>query len=242
MFGCVFGGALLGLLMRCALPSAHLSAETRDAVKVSMGLVSTLAALVLGLLLASAKGTYDTERTNVAQLAARVEWFDRLLALYGPEAAPVRTEVKAATDRMINSLWPPSETRAAQTDPLASRAEEVYALLQALVPTSDSQRELKSQAITAAREVGQMRWLLHTQAVSAVSMPVVMVVVFWLTIVFFSFGLFAPFNVTAVGALFVCACSVSGAIFLILELDAPFGGLIQVSDAPMRGVLAHLGV
>lgn len=241
VFACVFGGALLGLLMRRVLPEPHLSPESRDAIKLSMGLVSTLTALVLGLLLASAKGSYDTERTNVAQLAARVEWLDRLLALYGPETAAARAEVKAAATRMVDALWPSDGVHRTQTDPLAARAEMVYPLLQGLDPNSDAKRELKAQAISAARELGQMRWLLHTQTASAVSMPVVMVVVFWLTIIFISFGLFAPLNVTVVGAILVCAFSVSGAIFLILELDAPFGGLIQISDAPMRDVLAHLG-
>ena len=72
-------------------------------------------------------------------------------------------------------------------------------------------------------------------------MPFLVVLVFWLTILFISFGLFAPPNATVIATLFVCALSVSGAIFLILELDQPFEGLIRISSAPLRNALAHLG-
>jgi hypothetical protein len=89
--------------------------------------------------------------------------------------------------------------------------------------------------------VGQARWLLFEQQGSSLSMPFLVVVVFWLTIIFVSFGAFAPSNATVVATLFVCALSVSGSIFLVLEMDRPFTGLIQISDAPLRHALAQLG-
>lgn len=90
-------------------------------------------------------------------------------------------------------------------------------------------------------EIGQMYWLLFQQAGTAISIPLLAVVVFWLAIIFLSFGLFAPRNGTAITALMMAAVSVCAAIFLILELDRPFGGLVAISSEPMRNALNHLG-
>ncbi len=117
----------------------------------------------------------------------------------------------------------------------------MYEVLQQLAPTTDAQRLSKSQAQAAATDLGQTRWLLMAQMDSSISTPMLAVVVFWLTVVFLSFGLFAPPNVTVFATLLLCAVSVAGAIFLILELDQPFGGFIQISSAPMQSALEHLG-
>jgi hypothetical protein len=100
---------------------------------------------------------------------------------------------------------------------------------------------IKSQALAIAFDVGQMRWLLFERAGSSISAPLLVIVVFWLAILFFSFGLFGPSNSTVLAALLVAALSVSAALFLILELDHPFGGMIRISSQPVRNVLNHLG-
>ncbi len=106
--------------------------------------------------------------------------------------------------------------------------------IQELAPADDRQRSLQSQALSLALGLGQTRWLQDAQEVTSVSMPLLVVLVFWLTIIFISFGLFAPANATVFTALFVSALSVSAAIFLMLELYTPYAGLIQVSTAPLR--------
>lgn len=241
VFGCVFGGALLAMRLRAALPQHHLSADTKDTVKLAMGLVATMSALVLGLLVASAKGSYDTERSAVIQMAARIAFLDRMLSFYGPEATETRRLLRHAVESMVDRIWPDSKNQHAQLDPAASNNEALYDAIQKLSPQNDVQRSLKSQALGSAMELGQMRWLLFEQSDTSISTPLLVVVVCWLAIIFVSFGLFAPSNNTVVATLMVAALSVAGAIFLILELDRPFDGMIQISSKPMRTALSHLG-
>ena len=241
VFACVFGAALLAMRLRAALPEHHLSADTKDTVKLAMGLVATMAALVLGLLVASAKGAYDTEKSEVVQMAGKVAFLDRVLAHYGPDAAEARALLRRALEGAIARIWPEKKSEEPQLAPNTSNGEALYDALLKLAPQDDARRSLKSQALGIAFELGQMRWLLFEQAGTSISAPLLVIVVFWLAILFFSFGLFGPANTTAVAALLVAALSVSGAIFLILELDHPFGGLIQISSRPMVNALNHLG-
>ena len=120
-------------------------------------------------------------------------------------------------------------------------AEILYDKIAGLSPKSDTQRSLKGQALSLAVDLGKTRWLMYEQETGSVSIPLLVVLVFWLTVIFISFGLFAPFNVTVVSSLFASALSVSGAIFLILEMYTPYEGLVQISNAPLRAALAHLG-
>lgn len=240
-FAFAFGAALSGRFLRAALPKEHLSQESVDAVKLAMALVATMTALVLGLLVASTKNSYDTQRSEVIQLAAKVTFLDRVLAHYGQESAAPRALLRLGVKRGLASIWPDDKTRRAQLDPATSGTEPLYELLQTLSPHNDEQRALKSQALTIALDIAQMRWLLLEQSGSAISTPLLLIVVFWLAIIFLSFGLLAPSNGTVIAALMIAAFSVSCAVLLILELDRPFDGLIQISSEPMRNSLRHLG-
>jgi hypothetical protein len=237
----IFGASLLGMLMRPALSQHHLSADTKDSVKLGMGLVGTMAALILGLLVAAAKSAYDTEKNEVTQMAAKLVFLDRVLANYGPESADTRVVLRRMVEGSLNRMWPDERSHHAQLEPIGSGAEEVNKAIQKLAPRNDVQGSLKSQAVGVASDIGQMRWLLFEQSGSSLSMPLLIVVISWLAIIFFSWGLFAPSNSIAIAALLLAAVSVSGAIFVILELDQPFDGLIHISSAPMRNALAHLG-
>jgi hypothetical protein len=236
--GALFGAVWLGMLLRRLLPDHHLSADTKDAVKLAMGLVATMAALLLGLLVSSAKGTYDAERNQVIQLAAKLAVLDRVLELYGPEAADVRAQLRAVVEEAVRRIW--SQARSVPLSKLADprSGDAVYIAIQHLNPQSESQRTLKLQAVNLGMEIGQLRALLVAQSVASISVPLLVVVVSWLVVIFFSFSLLAPPNATAALALVVSAFSVASAIFLILELDRPFGGLIQISSEPLLNALS----
>lgn len=242
VFACVFGAALLGMFLRAILPAHHLSDDTKSTVSVAMGLVATMAALILGLLVASAKELYDAEKSGVTQLAAKVVGLDRLLANYGPETKEARSSLRTLVERSISEMWPSDDGKSAQLDPSAASAEAVFASIEALKPQGDSQQALKAQALTTAIDIGQSRWLEFEQA-SAANSPVLMAILtFWLAVPFISFGLFSPRpNATILVALMLAAFSVAGAIFLILELEMPFDGILRISDAPMVNALSHLG-
>lgn len=240
-FACVFGAALFGMLLRSVLPEHHLSPETKDTVKLAMGFVATMAALILGLLIASAKDSYDKESGGVTQMAAKVVFLDRLLANYGPETRDTRALLRQNVERVHARMWPDKNSQAAQLDPTASRAEAVYAAIQSLSPKNDFQSTLKSQAFSTSLDLGQMRWLEFEQAGTAISLPMLYILIFWIAMLFASFAMFAPRNGTVVVALALAALSVAGALFLILELESPFNGLIQISDGPFLDAIAHLG-
>jgi hypothetical protein len=240
VFACIFGASFVATRIRPLLPEPHQSAETKDTVKLAMALVATMTALVLGLLVGSAKGTYDAEKANVATTSAKIVMLDRVLAHYGTEAMPVRMMLRTGVQHLITGLWP-SDEGVAQLDPSAASGDLFYDALQQLTPKDDVQRAMKAQALSGAYELGQIRWLLYEQSTTSISVPLLVGVVLWLMVLFFSFGLFAPPNSTAFLALLVSAMSVSGAIFLILELDQPFNGLIHISSEPMIRAHSHLG-
>jgi hypothetical protein len=244
VFACIFAGALLGMLLRARLPEHHLSADSRDVVKLGMGLIGTMTALVLGLLIASAKSSYDTQRNGVAQLAANVIMLDRTLARYGPETKDTRELVRTSLADMLQRTWPEESPRSEQPEAKSGtegRYEFLYDKLQELTPKNDVQRNLQAQALKTAADTAQMRWLLFSQKGSSIPTPFLIVMVSWLVLILASFGLFAPRNAISLLTLLVCALAVSSAIFLILELDRPFNGMIQISSAPLRGALTQLG-
>src|SRR5579872_6718318 len=222
VFVCLFAGGMLGMVLRVKLPEHHLNAESKDAIKFGAALISTMAALVLGLLIASAKGSYDTQRNEVAELAARIGLLDRLLAHYGPESKNARDLLRQSMAITIDRLWPHERSQHVQLDPSSSRNEATYDAIQMLSPKTDAERSLQSQAENMAVTIGNTRWLMFAQSGGSISMPFLVILVLWLTIIFLSYGLFAPNNATVVIAMLLCAMSVAAAIFLILELDRPF--------------------
>jgi hypothetical protein len=200
-----------------------------------------MAALVLSLLIASAKSSYDTQSSELTQMAANVFLLDRVMAHYGPETKEARDLLRRAVARALDGMWPKDGSGPAQWDPTAARGDSLYDKIQALSPRNEAQRSLRAEALRISTDLGRTRWLLFGQEGSSIPVPFLVILIFWVAVIFISFGLFAPPNATVIATLFVCALSVSGAIFLILELDRPFEGFIQMSSAPLRNALAHLG-
>jgi hypothetical protein len=242
-FACVFGGAVVAMLVKRRLPAHHFDAESREALKLCMGLIATLAALVLGLLIATAKGTYDSQSNAIKELSAKVLLLDGVLAKYGTETKESRDLLRNAVAATEERLWPQDGRQPANLAPGESKAalEALYDRVTAFSPKDDAQRGLKARALDVTAEVASARIRLFAQQDSPIPMPLLMGLVFWLAVLFFGFGLLAPGNATVVMMLLVCALSVSGAIFLILELDAPFAGIMRVSSKPLHDALLLLG-
>jgi hypothetical protein len=240
IFCCVFGGALAGMGLRAIIPEHHLDPETRDLIKLGVGLIGTMSALVLGLLVASTKSSYDTKKSELAQLAGNVILLDRMLAHYGPEAADARDALRTTVAAMAGGAK--SSTNLEQFGRAAHVHREVmFDKIQDLMPQTEAQRTLKGQAESLAINLGQTRWLLFAQSGTSISTPFLVIVVFWLTVLYLSFGLFARVSGIAFTTLAVSAVSVAGAMFLVLDLDHPFSGLMQIPDTPLRDALAVLG-
>jgi hypothetical protein len=136
-----------------------------------MGLIATMTALLLGLLIASAKGSYDTQRSEVIQMAGKVGFLDRALAVYGPETAETRALLRGSTEGLIQKLWPDRRSQQAQVDPAISTAQALYSSIQRLAPQNDEQRAIKAEALEAVTDLSKTRWLLFAQADTSIATP-----------------------------------------------------------------------
>jgi uncharacterized membrane protein (DUF485 family) len=240
LFVCLVGVTLLGRHVSRYLPADQLSAESKDAVKLAMGFIATMTAVLLGLLITSAKGNFDTEQSEVMQMAAKVAFLDRVLTLYGPEAADARLELRDAVADGVRRMWPAKRSGPVQSAPNEQVGDAFYVAIHRLSPHDDAQRALKTQTATLMVELAQLRSLLQAQSIPSVSKPLLIALVSWLVVIFFGFSLVAPANATTTLALVASAFSVACAVLLILELDHPFGGLIRIPSEPMINVLNHL--
>jgi hypothetical protein len=200
-----------------------------------------MAALILGLLVASGKGAYDAQNAELTQVSANILMLDRVLAHYGPETKEAREALKGAVLRAVDRMWSPGRRGPSQSDPGGHANESIYEEIHKLSPKDDAQRSLQSEALSLTLGLAQTRWLMYEQQTTSASKPLLIVMIFWLTIVFLSWGLFAPTNATVIATFFIAALAVSVAIVLILEMYSPFSGLIQISNAPLRAALAQLG-
>src|SRR5262252_5999832 len=239
---CIFSGALIGLGLQRLLPGHHLSKETQDIVKLSAGTIATLTALVLGLLVSSAKSSFDTMNNGIVQSSAKIILLDRALARYGPETKAAREQLKRVIAAGIEMVWPTEKTGVPALTAVerANGMELLQDKLNELTPQNDTQRRALAQAQQIAGDVSQTRWLLIEQEQNQLPLPLLVILVFWLALLFVSFGLFSPSNITALTVLFLGACAISAAIFLVLELDRPLEGFIKVSSAPLRNALQHI--
>ena len=202
VFACVFGGALFGMFLGTVLPKEHLSADASDVIKVSMAMVATLAALVLGLLTASAKSSLDDKEGELRAAAAQVILLDRTMAEYGPETAQARDLLKQILVARIDQIWP--EESEARGDPGGDQSRKRDRSRPGGASRSFAEERCAALASIdrAADHPGHRleRWTVVEQLGSSLQWPFLVVVVFWLAIIFASFGLFAPRNASVNGS------------------------------------------
>jgi hypothetical protein len=242
VFVLIFGGALVGMVVRPLLAEKHANPDSREVVKMATGLVGTLAALVLGLLISSAKSSFDQKTGQVRQMTATIILLDDLLGQYGSEATSVRTLLRQSVQPLANRIWHEGEPPTAKPVHFQSTAQSsaFENQLERLSPNNDAQRSLQARAIQAFTDGAQIRLQLFAQTGNSIPTPFLIILIFWLSAIFVSFTLFAQTNLIVTASLFVCALSFAGAIFLVLELDNPFTGLMGISSATLRSALLPL--
>lgn len=239
-FFLIVAGIFAGVVLRRALPKHHLSKDSQEVVRLGVGLIATIAALVLGLLIAAAKSSFDTQSGQVKQMTADLILVDNLLAIYGPETLPLRQGMRAAIGPVVDKIWREQRAKARGPFEASAGAEKIYFAIQALSPKNDFQRSIQSRAMQTVTDFAQTRLLLYVQSGNLIPVPFLVILVFWLVIIFASFSLFSELNPTAFAFLVLFALSSSCALFLILELSEPFSGLMAISNAPLREALAPL--
>ena len=243
IFALMLSGMALGSYLRLVLPDEHTQADSKDILMTSAATMGTLIALIIGLLVTSAKSTYDETNSSITQGGAKIITLDYYLSQYGPEAKELRVLLRQATADAIERIWPDEGAQGAVWSKLVASNDtaDLYNKIRELAPRNDAQKYLQTQALQIAADMMQTRWMLIEQ--SEVNLPrmFLSVLSFWLIVLFVQFGLLAPRNRTALSAVFICALSMSGAIFLILELNHPLEGRIKISSAPMQKALALIG-
>jgi hypothetical protein len=243
VFLCVFASALLGLWIATRLPEHHLSDGSAGAIKLAIGLVATIAALVLGLLISTARASFDSVNSDLVHNASNMIRLDSVLAQYGSETQQLRATLKHNYAQWIDLIASHDATRAARLNSPAiiGRMEELQQRIDGLRPSTDAQRNLRLRAVRIADDVFAARSLALLQREGSLPKPLMFVLIFWLAIIFGTFGVLAPRNGTIVVAFLMCALCASGAVFLILEMDTPLDGIVTVSVGPMREALGRLG-
>ena len=243
IFAFMLGGILLGSTLRVILPDDHTQADSKDILMASAGMMATLIALIMGLLVTSAKGTYDVTTLRITQVGAKIITLDYYLSRYGPEAKEVRELLPQAIASGIERIWPNESKHGADLAKMESETEmaDVYNKIRELSPKNDSQKYLQTRALQLMDDIMQLRWMVIEQSQTNLPRVFLVVLTFWLTVLFAQFSLLAPRNRTAMSALFICAISMSGAIFLILELNQPLEGAIKISSTPLHKSLLLIG-
>jgi hypothetical protein len=241
VLACVFGGSLLGMALRQVLPKEHLSGESSTTIRLAMGLVITMSGIVVGMLVSTARNTYNARYQELIATSADILMLDRLLADYGPEAQDVRSELRSTVQSGIERVWGDPSLVRVEMGP-SQEIEGLLGRVLALSPKSSEQTLVKTQAVSLAMEVSRTRWLLLIGAVhDSVSTPLEIVVTWWLSAIFISFGLFAPRNPSVLCTLFVAALAVSTAVFMIVQMNDPFMGILKLPVTPLRAAFDQLG-
>jgi hypothetical protein len=240
IFVMTLGGISLGTLLRRTLPSHHLNDQAKDVVRDCVRLIATIAALVLGLLIGAARGSFDTQSTQVKQITANLILLDSILAQYGSEALPIREHMRMAIGPFADRLWREKETAAIVPFEANPAEEQVFSDIQKLSPRNDVQRSLQSRAVQISNDIAQARFMLFTETENLIPIPFLAILAFWLVIVFASYSLFSPLNATLFACLSVFAFSAASAIYLVLELSRPFTGLMMLSSVPLRNALGAI--
>ena len=238
---CVFVGGLTGVLLHPRLPQSHLTRETQDVVKLGTGMLAVLASLVLGLLIATAKSSSDTTDRDIRSYAGDIIVLAETLRDYGADAATPADRLLRFTSQTLHDIWPEDGAAPALADPRAGQIlEHVRESIRALHPVDAGQRWLQDQALTLVTSLLRQRWQLIEHQGPNVRPVVLAILVSWIVVIFASFGLNAPRNATVAAAFLVCSMAIGGSVFLIIEMDSPFQGALQIPRAPMANALAQM--
>jgi hypothetical protein len=241
----VFAGGAVGLALQRILPDESTTGGPRDMIGAVVGLLTLLSALTMGLLIWTAYAVYAGQNTAIQNLAAKVLHLDLALADYGPDALPVRKDLRDIVGKTVDEIW---GEKASDADFAATNfAAAVRNLrnrekaLADLHPSTDAQKEARAIANSTVDAIGQARLQMSFALGSPVSYPLIMIVVGWGVFLFCGFGLMSKGHAMSLVAVIVGAIAVASAVYMILDLSSPYSGIFRASSAPLEQVLAVMG-
>lgn len=242
VFGVQMSGWIIGRVLRPRLPQEHLASSTRDAVILAVGVVATLSALVLSLMISSAKTSYDADRLSVVEIAASMLMMDRALAQYGDASKSARDALRELAGLAAAEIGeePPSGTHVTPGPPLP-HLTKVQSMILALSPANDSQSWAKARALTLTGDLERSRVLMAERSDGSIPLLFLIVLMIWLALLYVAWAIFAPANWTVAMSALGGALAFAMAIFLILELDRPFHGFVRVSNESLVATMQLLG-
>ena len=244
IFACIFGGAVLGIFLRAILPERHLTEDSRNMVTIGMGIVATMAAIAVGLMIQGAQISFSGQRSDLIEMSAKIVFLDKLLSDYGPEAKDARTALRHTLERTINQFWPKDGSEGAMIGTPESKSETLYYQILSLTPDNDAKRAIRDEALSLTYDLAQARDTIvmgQARSIPKAFLIVLGIILFWFVAIFFSFGLYAPTNATVLSTLVISALAVTLALFIIMELNRPFDGLLRMPSEPLVEALQHLG-
>src|SRR5215469_6093508 len=212
-FTFAFGGALLGMFIGPRLPKHHIDADTKEVVRLGVGLVGTIAGIALGLLIGSAYSYQNQQTAELVQVSADVTALGKLLRHYGPEASEARESLRTTVEQVLASNWVTEQKQELKSATNTSPLDRVYSQVRDLPAEDEGQRMIKSEALGLLKSLSKMRLLIVEQTATTALSPLLFVMISWLTAIFLSWGLFAPRSAAAISTFLVAAICVSCAIF-----------------------------
>jgi type VI protein secretion system component VasK len=244
IFACIIGGAVLGIFLRAILPERHLTEDSRNMVTIGMGIVATMAAIAVGLMIQGAQISFSSQRSDLIEMSAKIVFLDKLLSDYGPEAKDARTALRGTLERTINQFWPNDGSEGAMIEVPESKSETLYYQILSLKPDNDARRAMRDEALSLTYDLAQARDSIvmgQARSIPKAFLIVLGIILFWFVAIFFSFGLYAPTNATVLSTLVISALAVTLALFIIMELNRPFDGLLRMPSEPLVEALQHIG-
>jgi hypothetical protein len=240
-FGLILASIAIGLMMRHWVPEAHISGDSKEVIRLATALIGTMAAVVLALLFASTRTSFEATNSSVGRMATNVIELDHMLQEYGPEGAALRKALRQDVGAIVASIWQDQVTAQQRADAHIPGAQvKVLTLLRQMTPANPMQAAVQARALSVSGDLEQTRLSLVAQPTDSISKPFVTVLVLWLCFIFLSFSMSAKANTTLVVILVICAFSASSAVYLILELEQPFDGLMQIPSNSLRNALQPL--
>jgi hypothetical protein len=253
VFAAMCASAMIGFFIHSRLPERHRSPDSIALVQLMITLLVTFTAIVLGLLTTSVKSGFDDAYSARGADAAELAQLDRCLRSYGPETAPIREQLRRYVAAVIASTWPDEPRPAGVSYPDTSNMPltgespvlfdivgEVGHAIHGLQPTDAFHRSQLAACVAQYSDLLQARWKVIEGARPSISPPFYWVLVIWLSILFGSFGLTARPNAMVAAMTVLCALSITIAVFVILDMDDPYGGLFGVPSTAMRHALADM--
>ncbi|MBZ9694150.1 DUF4239 domain-containing protein [Mesorhizobium sp. CO1-1-9] len=240
IFLCLTVAALASTAIWPKLPAKHRDDDTNTVVRHAANLFGVMTSLMLGLMINSARNTFESINRNVHAYATELILLDRTLRQYGPQTDTVRQPLVVYVQRVAGDSSPTSETLVAANRLSEQLLAEIGTRLSALAPTDDAHGFIVQDARQHLQKVLELRWVLIEQSEGTIPVPLITLLVTWLVLIFASFGFRAPRNTITVSTYAASAALVAGAIYLIFDMDVAFSGPIQISMAPMERALSEL--